>query len=78
MAVICKPELVAAVSEASGFGLLAMAFAGETIETSWLKGDLEARVLPAGEISGLISDVPAVKEVTEEMIRPSAFSSDPR
>ena len=40
--VICNPELVAAVSEAGGFGLLATAFAA----------DLEAGSLPAGEVAG--------------------------
>ncbi|MGD2126932.1 MAG: DUF561 domain-containing protein [Desulfobacteraceae bacterium] len=45
------------------------AFAGEAIEASWLKGDLEAGVLPAGEIAGLISEIPSVKEVIEEMVR---------
>ena len=54
------------------------AFAGEAIEASWLKGDLAAGVLPAGEIAGLISDVPLAKEVIEEMVRPSAFPSDSR
>lgn len=44
------------------------AFAGEAIEASWLKGDLEAGVLPAGEISGLISGVASVKEIIEEMV----------
>ncbi len=43
-------------------------FAGEAIEASWLKGDLEAGVLPAGEISGLISGVASVKEIIEEMV----------
>lgn len=43
------------------------AFAGEAIEASWLRGDLEAGVLPAGEISGLISGVSSVKEIIEEM-----------
>ena len=44
------------------------AFAGESIEASWLKGDLEAGVLPAGEITGLISEVLSVKEVIHEMV----------
>jgi NAD(P)H-dependent flavin oxidoreductase YrpB (nitropropane dioxygenase family) len=46
------------------------AFVGEAIEASWLKGDLEAGVLPAGEIAGLISETLTVKEVIEEMVRP--------
>lgn len=44
------------------------AFTGEAIEASWLKGDLEAGVLPAGEITGLIYEVLAVREVIEEMV----------
>lgn len=44
------------------------AFAGEAIEASWLKGDLDAGVLPAGEVSGLISGVASVKEIIEEMV----------
>lgn len=44
------------------------AFTGEAVEASWIKGDLEAGVLPAGEIAGLISEAPSVKEVIEEMV----------
>lgn len=44
------------------------AFRGEAIEASWLGGDLNAGVLPAGEITGLVSDIPSVKEVIEEMV----------
>lgn len=45
------------------------AFSGDSIEASWLKGDLDAGVLPAGEIAGLISDIPTVKEVIEDLVR---------
>lgn len=45
------------------------AFSGESIDASWLKGDLDAGVLPAGEIAGLISDIPTVKEVIEDLVR---------
>ena len=45
------------------------AFLGEAIEASWLGGDLEAGVLPAGEIAGLISDIPTVKDVIDELVR---------
>jgi len=45
------------------------AFVGESIEASWLKGDLESGLLPAGEIAGLISGVSSVKEVIEAMVR---------
>ena len=43
------------------------AFSGQAVEKSWLKGDLEAGVLPAGEVSGLISSVPTVKELIAEL-----------
>jgi enoyl-[acyl-carrier protein] reductase II len=85
MGVICNPELVAAVSEAGGFGLLATAFVqdvnvlrrqiqetkkltGKAVEDSWLKGNLEAGVLPAGEVSGLISSISTVGELIDEMV----------
>jgi enoyl-[acyl-carrier protein] reductase II len=41
---------------------------GEAMEESWLRGDIDAGVLPAGQISGLVSDVPSVKDVVEEMV----------
>ena len=44
------------------------AFSGPSAEASWVKGDLDAGILPAGEVSGLISNVPSVREVIEEMV----------
>lgn len=44
------------------------AFSGQAVEESWLKGDIGAGVLPAGEVSGLISSVPTVGELIEEMV----------
>ena len=44
------------------------AFTGETIEASWLKGDLDAGILPSGEVAGLISEIPSVKDVIKEMV----------
>ena len=44
------------------------AFSGQAVEESWLKGDLEAGVLPAGEVSGLISNVFFVRELIDEMV----------
>jgi len=44
------------------------AFTGETIEASWLKGDLNAGILPSGEVAGLISETPSVKDVIKEMV----------
>jgi NAD(P)H-dependent flavin oxidoreductase YrpB (nitropropane dioxygenase family) len=59
MGVIGNPELVAAVSEAGGFGLLATAFAG----------DLEAGSLPAGEVAVLTRSIPSAREIIEELVR---------
>ena len=42
--------------------------AGAALEESWVKGDLAAGVLPAGQISGLISRISSVREIIEEMI----------
>ena len=41
---------------------------GEAMEESWLHGDIDAGVLPAGQISGLISSVATVKDIVEEMV----------
>jgi NAD(P)H-dependent flavin oxidoreductase YrpB (nitropropane dioxygenase family) len=38
------------------------------MDAAWVKGDLEAGLLPAGQVAGLISTVLSVKEVIEEMI----------
>jgi len=43
-------------------------FGGKAMEASWLKGDADAGVLPAGQISGLIHNVLSVKEIIEEMV----------
>jgi len=43
-------------------------FLPESVEASWLRGDLEAGLLPAGEIAGLFSGIPTVREVVEEMV----------
>jgi len=42
---------------------------GQGIEESWLKGDMDAGVLPAGEVTGLIKDIPSVKDIIDEMIK---------
>lgn len=41
---------------------------GEAMEESWLRGDIDAGVLPAGQISGLVSGVATVKDIVEEMV----------
>ncbi len=43
-------------------------FSPKGIEESWVKGDLEAGVLPAGEVIGIIHNIPSVKEIIDEMI----------
>ena len=44
------------------------AFSGPLAEASWIQGDLGVGILPAGEVSGLISGVLSVGEVIEEMV----------
>ncbi len=41
---------------------------GEAMEKSWLQGDIDTGVLPAGQISGLVSGVATVKDIVEEMV----------
>lgn len=43
-------------------------FTTSAVEAAWLKGDLEAGVLPAGQVAGLISGIPSVREIIEEMV----------
>jgi enoyl-[acyl-carrier protein] reductase II len=43
-------------------------FSGKGIEESWLQGDLGAGILPAGEVAGLIHDIPSVTDIIEEMV----------
>lgn len=40
------------------------AFSGPSIEASWLQGDLAA-----GEVSGLVTHIPTVKELIDEMVK---------
>lgn len=42
-------------------------FTKQVMEDTWIKGDLEAGVLPAGQVAGLISGIPTVREVIEEI-----------
>jgi len=39
------------------------------LEDSWIDGDLDAGMLPAGENVGLIHDIPGVAEIIEEMLK---------
>ena len=41
---------------------------GEAMEESWLRGDIDAGVLPAGQISGLVSGVLTVRDIVDEMV----------
>ena len=43
-------------------------FSGSAAERSWINGDLEAGLLPAGEVSGLIDGIASVKEIVEAMV----------
>lgn len=43
-------------------------FSGPAVEESWVKGDLEAGIVTAGEVSGLVLSVKSVREVIEEMV----------
>ncbi|MBU2644976.1 nitronate monooxygenase [bacterium] len=49
--------------------LLQKGFSGAGIEESWLQGDLDAGILAAGEVIGLIHNVLTVREIIEEMIK---------
>ncbi len=43
-------------------------FGGPAMEDSWIKGDLDVGILPAGQISVLVKDILPVKEVIREMV----------
>lgn len=43
-------------------------FNSKSVMKSWIEGDIDSGVLPAGEISGLISGVVSAKEVIDEMV----------
>ena len=40
----------------------------ESLEAAWVKGDLEASTLPAGQIAGIIKEVKPVREIIQEMV----------
>lgn len=46
----------------------AKTFTPRAVEESWLRGDLEAGILPAGQVAGLIHGIPTVKEIFDEMV----------
>ena len=43
-------------------------FNSQSVMKSWIEGDIDSGVLPAGEISGLISGILSVKEIIDEMV----------
>ena len=43
-------------------------FVRQVMEDGWIKGNVEAGVLPAGQVAGLISDMPSVREVINEIV----------
>ena len=43
-------------------------FNDKSVMTSWIGGDIDSGVLPAGEISGLISGVISAKDIIDEMV----------
>ena len=49
-------------------------FTPAAMKESWIKGDLEAGVLPAGQISGTVHDILSVREVIEEMVDREKYS----
>ena len=40
-----------------------------SLEDFWVKGDLDAGTLPAGQVSGLISNIRSVRDIIEEMVK---------
>jgi enoyl-[acyl-carrier protein] reductase II len=44
------------------------------LEDSWVKGNLEAGLLPGGQVAGLVRGIPTVKEVIAEMVKDSPLS----
>ena len=49
--------------------LMQKGFSEAGLEDSWVKGDMDAGLLPAGENIGLIHNVPSVAEIIEEMLK---------
>jgi len=43
-------------------------FGGPAMEDSWIKGDVDAGILPAGQIAGLVKNIVSVNEVIHEMV----------
>jgi enoyl-[acyl-carrier protein] reductase II len=43
-------------------------FTPAAMKEAWIKGNIEAGILPAGQISGMVHDILSVREVIEEMV----------
>ena len=43
-------------------------FGGPSMKDSWINGNVDVGILPAGQISGLVKDILYVKEVIQEMV----------
>ena len=43
-------------------------FGGPSMEDSWINGNVDVGILPAGQISGLVKNILSVKEVIREMV----------
>jgi enoyl-[acyl-carrier protein] reductase II len=41
---------------------------GSNLELSWIKGDLDAAPIAAGQVAGLVREVKSVREIIEEMV----------
>ena len=44
---------------------------GSKIEEAWVRGDLEAGTIPAGQSTGMIKAIRPVREIIEDMVRGS-------
>jgi enoyl-[acyl-carrier protein] reductase II len=54
-----------------GFSRAEFAAQGESMEEAWIKGDLSASILGAGQITGMVKAVRPVREIIEEMVHAS-------
>ncbi len=43
----------------------------QAVDRSWLKGDIDSGIMPAGEVSGLISGIESAKQIIDEMVNGS-------
>jgi NAD(P)H-dependent flavin oxidoreductase YrpB (nitropropane dioxygenase family) len=59
--VLAEKIVAGEVSPQIGFG-------GESTVASWIKGDLDAGILAAGQVAGLIHEILPVKDIIEEMV----------